>query len=491
MKLRYIYKIHHYLGTFFFGMFSIWFLSGFVMMYRSFPFLSQKDRIERNEIIPQQGDLLPHPTSVLSDHEQGNSNTLRINTILGKPVYHLITNDGEFQSRFAHTKETVKINESLAIQIARNFTGIKSNAEAFILTKVDQWIPRPKYIKHLPVYKVVFSDSDGTFVHISSKTGEVISCTSRSDRVWAWLGAIPHWIYLKEIRIHKTLWSQICIWLSAFGFIMSLSGIITGIARYRKKPNAKFKRFKNKWYNVHYYTGLTFGLFVCTWIFSGFMSMSPFKWSYDFTLSEQETLIWGGRCNSLESITDEEWANFQQYIQTNAIKETHFSTFSGKLFLAHFTSNTAKSICLSHLRYQPSKTDLSKQIKLLNTSDPVVGIELLKTYDHYYYDRHNNKKLPVFKATTNDRITYYIDPSNGKVLLRSDLTNKLERWLYHGLHSLDFRFLTNNRPLWDIVMILLLLGGTAVCVTATGLGVKFIRRKRRRYLKMKTKRMVS
>jgi len=487
MKFKYVYEVHHYLGTFFFGMFLIWFLSGFVMMYRSFPFLSQNDRIERNETITQKGDYLPHPTTVFSEYQQESSNTLRINTILGAPVYHLVTTDDKFISRFAHTGKTIKINEPLAIRIARNFSGISSRAEVTILNKVDQWIPRLKYAKHLPVYKVSFEDQASTFVHISSKTGEVISNTSFSDRTWAWMGAIPHWIYLKEIRIRKTLWSQLCMWLSAFGFIVALSGIITGIARYRKKPKAKFKRFKNKWYNIHYYGGLTFGLFVCTWVFSGFMSMSPFNWSNDSTLSEKESQLWHGRTNSLENITDKEWGNFQQSIQGKAIKETHFSTFSGKLFSTQFVADATKSICLSHIIYEPSETDMSQQINGLVKLDSVVSITQMKSYDNYYYDRHNNKKLPVFKATTNNQIAYYIDPSNGKMLLRTDITNKLERWLYHGLHSLDFRFLTNNRPLWDIIMIILLLGGTTVCVTATGLGIKFMRRKRRKYLKQKEK----
>ena len=487
--MKHIHTIHHYLGTFFFGMFLIWFLSGFVMMYKSFPFLSRADKIAGQEVIQQTNADLPHPTTVFTAHTKESSNSLRINSILGKTVYHLITEDGTLNSRFAHTKESVKITQSSAIQIAKNFTGITSIAEVIILDKVDQWIPRPKYAKHLPVYKVCFADNAHTFVHISSKTGEVISNTSQFDRVWAWLGAIPHWIYFKEIRMHKTLWSQLCIWLSAFGFIMSLSGMITGIVRYKKRPKAKFKRFKDRWYNLHYYTGLVFGLFVCTWVFSGFMSMSPFNWSYNFTLSDEESLSWEGGVNSLEKITHEEWQYFQQTIQSAAIKEAHFSAFSGKLFSEQFTDDTTKSICLSNLSYQLSKTDLSKQINLLESAHAVLSIDLLEDYDSYYYDRHNVKKLPVFKATTNSQNVYYVDPSSGKVLLKSDITNKIERWLYHGLHSLDFRLLTNNRPLWDIVMIILLLGGTAVSVTATGLGIKFIKRKRRRYLKQKAKKV--
>nr|WP_299382225.1 PepSY domain-containing protein [Allomuricauda sp.] len=470
------------MGTFFFGMFLIWFLSGFVMMYKSFPFLSENDRISGQEVVRYTTTGLPHPVSVFPEYRHQSSTMLRVNSILGKPVYHLITKDGKLVSRYAHTKDVVEIDESSALHIAKKFTGIDSNAKITVLDKVDQWIPRPKYQKHLPVFKVCFEDKAGTYVHVSSKTGEVISNTSRSDRVWAWLGAIPHWIYLKEIRMHATFWSQLCIWLSFFGLIVALSGIITGIVRYKKKPKAKFKRFKDKWYNFHYYTGLVFGLFVCTWVFSGFMSMSPFNWSYDFTLSDQEISLWEGKVSSLGNISDKEWINFQQTIQTNHTKEAHFSTFSEKLFSTQYDTQKTKSVCLSHLNYQPTETNLSQQIKNLDESDSITSIELLEAYDNYYYDRHNIKKLPVFKVTTNNQIGYYIDSSNGKVLLRSDITNKLERWLYHGLHTLDFHFLTSNRPLWDILMIVLLLGGTLVCITALGLGIKFLKRKRRKYL---------
>jgi len=485
MKIKLIHTIHHYLGTFFFGMFLVWFLSGFVMMYKSFPFLSEKDRIKSNEVIQKSEYDLPHPAKVFTEYKQESCNSLRINSVLGEPVYHLITNKGVLESRFAYTGETIKIDEQSAIQIARKFTGITVDAKVSLLNKVDQWIPRPKYKKYLPVYKVHFVDAANTYVHVSSKTGEVISNTSRFDRVWAWLGAIPHWIYLKEIRMHSTLWSQLCIWLSLFGFIMALSGIITGIVRFKKKPKANFKRFKNKWYNIHYYTGLIFGLFVCTWVFSGFMSMSPFNWSYDFKLSEKESALWEGRVNSLENITDKEWVNFQELVQSDTIKEAHFSSFSGKLFLGGGVVDKMRVVCLSDLDFIPEKSDFSKQINLINETDRVVTIGLLHQYDNYYYDRHHNKKLPIIKAITDSRLAYYIDPANGNVLLKSDLTNKLERWLYHGLHSLDFSFLTRNRPLWDIIMITLLLGGTTVSITAVGLGIKFMKRKRRKYLRKK------
>jgi hypothetical protein len=53
---------------------------------------------------------------------------------------------------------------------------------------------------------------------------------------------------------------------------------------------------------------------------------------------------------------------------------------------------------------------------------------------------------------------------------------RVERWVYHGLHSLDFAFLYNSRPTWDIVMIVLCLGGMTTSGLGLMLGVKRMRR---------------
>jgi hypothetical protein len=42
---------------------------------------------------------------------------------------------------------------------------------------------------------------------------------------------------------------------------------------------------------------------------------------------------------------------------------------------------------------------------------------------------------------------------------------RLRRWLYQGFHSLDFPFLYYKRPLWDIVVIALSIGGTVLSLT--------------------------
>ena len=81
-------------------------------------------------------------------------------------------------------------------------------------------------------------------------------------------------------------------------------------------------------------------------------------------------------------------------------------------------------------------------------------------------------------STTAEQTRYYIDPEDRRAwsaaTARSDWVN---RWVYHGLHSLDFPWLYNYRPLWDIVVITFMLGGTALCVTSLVLAWRVLGRK--------------
>jgi hypothetical protein len=60
-----------------------------------------------------------------------------------------------------------------------------------------------------------------------------------------------------------------------------------------------------------------------------------------------------------------------------------------------------------------------------------------------------------------------------------DNASRWNRWLYHGLHSWNLPWLYRHRPAWDIMVMLFLLGGTSLSVTAVILGFQLLRRKTR------------
>ena len=53
-------------------------------------------------------------------------------------------------------------------------------------------------------------------------------------------------------------------------------------------------------------------------------------------------------------------------------------------------------------------------------------------------------------------------------------------WLYHKLHTLDFKFLTDRPWLWYIVIYTLMIGGAVLSVTGFLLGMQWLARGIRR-----------
>ncbi len=100
------------------------------------------------------------------------------------------------------------------------------------------------------------------------------------------------------------------------------------------------------------------------------------------------------------------------------------------------------------------------------------------SYDAYYYDRDRRLSLPVLRVRYDDpqRTWLYFDPSHGAIARKEERLTRLNRWLYHGFHSLDFPFLYYRRPLWDVVVIVLSLGGIVLSATTLSASWRRVRR---------------
>ena len=88
--------------------------------------------------------------------------------------------------------------------------------------------------------------------------------------------------------------------------------------------------------------------------------------------------------------------------------------------------------------------------------------------------------LPVYRAEYQSGARLYIDPATGSVLQHSTALTRLNRWLYHGLHNLDFRVLSPGSTFWYVLVLVLMSGGTALSFTGVWLTGRYIVRRRRR-----------
>lgn len=85
-------------------------------------------------------------------------------------------------------------------------------------------------------------------------------------------------------------------------------------------------------------------------------------------------------------------------------------------------------------------------------------MEYLEDHDNYYYSHHErHRPLPVIrvKISGHEATWFHIPAQTGRLLGRLTFKNRVQRWLFNRLYTLDFSVLIYHRPLWDILLILL------------------------------------
>ena len=125
-----------------------------------------------------------------------------------------------------------------------------------------------------------------------------------------------------------------------------------------------------------------------------------------------------------------------------------------------------------------SVASLIERLSVSAPGVPILESELLTEYDAYYYSRDDQNPLPVLRVKFADPANtwFYVDPEMGRILGSVHRLSRVERWLFNGLHSLDFSFWYSRRPLWDIGVIGLSLGGLASSGIGLWVGLGRVRR---------------
>jgi hypothetical protein len=233
-----------------------------------------------------------------------------------------------------------------------------------------------------------------------------------------------------------------------------------------------------------------------TWAFSGLLSMGPFPIMNrltDLTVPEPadgggghrgagqslSAALRGGPPLPLSAYADRSLRDTLGAISGFDVKELAWTSFAGEpLYVA---TNGRGEIRLVPMSGEPKPTlDPEAVSRVVRDSlGANAEVRILNQYDAYYLDRQRQRPLPVVYARLNDSIgtRYYVDLATGTVVHQYSARGWVNRWLYHGLHSLDFPWLYNYRPLWDIVVIGLMLGGTALCVTSIVMTWRVVSRK--------------
>ena len=463
--------IHRWMGVVFCVLFFGWFTSGIVLIYCRFPHVEPEDRLARAPAIdPSQIRVAPS-VAFRSLVNPPAPSQLRMNILDGRPVYRfhfgrktavVFADDGQ---RFNGA------SQDMALRIASAWTGTPAREASFdgAIVQDDQWTLDSSVHPYGPFWK--YSWPNGEQVYVSQLTGEVVQHTTRAARIGAYFGAIPHWLYFTWLRSHAPLWTRVVIWLSAAGTAMSILGLVAGVWLYSSSPGVPFTGTK-RW---HVILGLIFGLFTCTWIFSGLLSMGPFAWVSDRGSPNLERALRDDRIDP--SVFDT--ASIAKAASVGPAKELEFFSFNQEPF--YLATSAPSDSVLVPLRGDYRRAFNNDQIRnsIARAVAPasIVQSRWVTRYEPYYIDRENKKPLPVLYVELNDAAHswFYIDPRTAKVVETYGARTRWNRWLYHGLHSMDLPALYAHRPAWDIVVLILLAGGVGLSVTSLVIAGKRLR----------------
>jgi hypothetical protein len=423
--------------------------------------------------------------------------------MLGKrPAYRVLTEFGSWVTVFADDATVPdEIDGPAAIQIAAQYGGLPENRMhvAGEVMEADQWTVYPGSESYFPFQKLTAEDGRGTEYYVSEASASVYLETNSRSRLLAWLGAIPHWWYIRGLRAHADLWANVMIGASGVGILLSLAGITAGLLRWSPSERYRFPGGRRSavpyagWKRWHYLLAAAFGLVTFTWIFSGLMTMDPGDWSPGPDPGEREVRAFaGGDLDPrLFHVTPADAvARIRTCFQP---VELNMMLFQGRpyylakgrvgeeqLIAAGESSATATpdGACGFALADQ----DVLAAGQKAEGGAPIAEMTRLVAYDAYYYDRDRQRPLPVLRVRFADarRTWLYLDPHTGRIAARYTNRSRLERWLYSGLHDLDFPFLYWHRPAWDITVIVLSLGGLALSLTSIVLALKYLRRQYRK-----------
>ncbi|MDA7417379.1 PepSY domain-containing protein [Xenophilus arseniciresistens] len=486
---RWLFLTHRWLGIGVCAFFALWFVSGVVMMYVGYPKLTAAERLHHLPPLGTGSGWLTPRQALDAAQLNGPLRELRLAMARGgQPVYLAQPQAGAagatvvIDARTGQRLQGVDTALALASAAAYGQSLAQQAAPRHLGTVQEDAFTHSRALDaHRPLHRVQLHDAQHTLLYVSSLTGEVVRDAPRNERVWNYAGAWLHWLYMFRGNAFDAAWADIVNWLSIVGIAVAVTGTVVGVMRwrfgsrrYRSGARTPYAGRMMRW---HHISGLLFAAITFTWILSGLASMNPWR-VFDTGAAPL-------RSAALQGVALDpgaEAASPQALLASAgpATRELRWVPVLGTLTV-QAQGPAGRPLVLDGRSAQPLAVDEAalRQAGAGLLDAPLARIEKLQAHDFHYYERAphtmtggGERPLPVLRLVFEDpaRSWVHLDPHTGTVLGRSDRGRRASRVLFALLHSWDWLPLLRLRPLWDVLLIGLSLGGAMLSLTGVVIG---------------------
>jgi uncharacterized iron-regulated membrane protein len=465
--------LHRWLGIATCLIFALWFASGAVMLFEPFPSLARAEGKALDGSIDQALVALT-PAQALT--AAGGGYAVRLLQRGGRPSYivegaqGLVAIDAQTGRRLSLLSAT-EVRDSLSPEMATKIASIEGAFD------YDQWVVDNAFDALRPFYRIHVADGVGTQFYVSARTGEMVQRTTSNERSWNSVGAVLHWAYFTPLRASFSAWDKTVWSVSFVAMLVANIGLVLGIVRTlavkrARRPGLTF--FRQPWMRWHHLIGLFAGVFVLTWILSGWLSMDH------------------GRLFSMGVPTTTQVSAYEGIPRTGAVAAVDLPTLRRLPAAKEMTVTSIDGVPLLAL------TDFAGQSRLLTTAGvPLSPTQLnglvtgglgkawgaaptragtsLPRYDFYALAEGLPSTALRFGGNA-ARPPVYVDGGNGRILVVMDGSRTAYAWLYYGLHSFNFPVLANHPIVRDIVVLIPLTAGFVFSITGVVLGWQRMRK---------------
>ncbi|MCI4592081.1 PepSY domain-containing protein [Sphingobium sp. BYY-5] len=468
---RWLYIFHRWTGIVLCLFFAIWFLSGLVMLYVSFPSFRASERVATAAPIDWRQVRVGPDQALATLGEAEFPNEMRLGMTGGEPVYRFVMKDGRRAISARSGREIQAVDARRAGAIASVLVG--APVQSIDPVDHDQWVVTRAYKAMAPFWRVRLADRATTDIYVSQRTGEVVQNTTAHERFWNWLGAVPHWIYFEALRLFQEPWRQTVLWISGVAMFGAVAGFWIGVLRVRLNRRYKSGSVSpyRGWMKWHHVVGLLGGLFLVGWVFSGWLSMSP----------------WGGLRDKGQADVPRLYARAQPVFPAidpaiflrrgHDAREIRFAYLGGLPIITIWGPQPAE--LLDGRNGRPIILDQPRILAMARNAMPgarLVGVERLEQPDRYWYStgdpRDDSRPLPILRLKFVDpaRTWLHIDPATGALLGQLGAGGRSYRWLFNALHSLDLPWLLIWPVMRHVLIWFLSIAGVAISVSGMVIG---------------------
>lgn len=464
--------LHRWLGIAFCLLFAMWFATGMVMHFVPFPSLTETERfaglspVDRTEVKIKVVDAVT--ASRIADARR-----VRLIQLCDGPVY-IVSGADRVRAVRASDGRDAAVSSDLALAVAREHAGQRgldpAQAGMVALADYDQWSVPNGFDRQRPLFRIALNDAAGTEIYVSSRTGEVVLDTTRSERGWNLVGSVLHWIYPTVLRSNWALWDRVVSTLSLVALIVAVLGAVLGIARMRMKGHRISSPYRG-WHALHHIIGLLATLFVLTWIFSGWLSMDHGRlFSRGELTSAEQGVVYAAPDWKAAPSPD------QQPIAPS-VREVEWFAFGGDVYRRDRSTIGAQTLSSAGNGSRDGRAgflgadDVARLAARLGIG---CGAPIALAGNDDYPAESAVPGAPVYRTRCGD-LWFDIDGADGRLLQRLDASRRAYRWAYTALHTLDFPVLMAHPLLRDVLIIGLCMLGLVFSITGIVIGWRRLR----------------